>query len=103
MGLMVARDSGSVWVFGKRIGETKGLGVLVSISERGMESVRIVEFGHLRQIIDYFVSIGPWKTRWVAFWSRLNILWRVLEYEIAVCLSNLLAPPKTAHHLPSIP
>jgi hypothetical protein len=104
-GEILEREGGKVWVFGKRIGEMKGLGSGVSEGWREWKrrDVRVVELSHLCETVYHLVGSWPGKIRWVVFWSGVHIGWGVLDDEIAVFLftpsaiiQNLSSPSQKA-------
>jgi hypothetical protein len=87
MGPIADTDGGRVGLFGKRIGDVNGLH-FISRCRRKVTGVyiRIIELGHLSQVVDYRILVRPRQTGWVVVWSILDVLGRILEDEISISL-----------------
>lgn len=69
------RDGGSVGLFGKRIGETNGLLMLVlPFAEDVVFSLRIFELCYFGNIVNDGVVTWPGKSGWVVGWCLLDVL-----------------------------
>jgi len=66
--------AGSVVLFGKRIGDVKGLVLLAIESKRIDINIRVIETSHLSEAVNYFVVVRPREAGWIVLWPRLSVL-----------------------------
>lgn len=78
--------------YGGELGEGCGEGLrLMGEEDRGDEG-RPIEPGHLCEAVHYCVCAGPGEVGRVGGRASLNVVWRVVEDEIAICLYSWSDP-----------